>query len=42
MTVLRKEAAASLADHFETAGEWLDDAPYGPRGTPPIVSTGNY
>jgi 3-(3-hydroxy-phenyl)propionate hydroxylase len=42
MTVLRKEAAASLADHFETAGEWLDDAPYGPHGTPPIVSTGNY
>lgn len=42
VTVLRKEAAASLADHFETAGEWLDDAPYGPRGTPPIVSTGNY
>ncbi|MFC6769614.1 monooxygenase, partial [Natrinema soli] len=42
VTVLRKEAAASLADHFEVAGEWLDDAPYGPHGTPPIVSTGNY
>ncbi|MFC4246078.1 FAD-dependent monooxygenase [Natribaculum luteum] len=42
VTVLRKEAAASLADHFEIAGEWLDDAPYGPHGTPPIVSTGNY
>jgi 3-(3-hydroxy-phenyl)propionate hydroxylase len=42
VTVLRKEAAASLADRFETAGEWLDDAPYGPHGTPPIVSTGNY
>ncbi|SEH42653.1 3-(3-hydroxy-phenyl)propionate hydroxylase [Halopenitus malekzadehii] len=42
VTVLRKEAAASLADHFESAGEWLDDAPYGPHGTPPIVSTGNY
>jgi len=41
-TVLRKEAAAALADHFETAGEWLDDAPYGPHGNPPIVSTGNY
>jgi 3-(3-hydroxy-phenyl)propionate hydroxylase len=41
-TVLQKEAAASLADHFEAAGEWLDDAPYGPHGTPPIVSTGNY
>ncbi|SFS12674.1 3-(3-hydroxy-phenyl)propionate hydroxylase [Halomicrobium zhouii] len=41
-TVLRKEAAASLADHFEVAGEYLDDAPYGPHGAPPIVSTGNY
>ena len=42
VTVLRKEVAASMSDHFETAGEWLDDAPYGPHGTPPIVSTGNY
>jgi len=41
-TVLRKEAAASLADYFEPAGEYLDDAPYGPHGAPPIVSTGNY
>jgi 3-(3-hydroxy-phenyl)propionate hydroxylase len=41
-TVLRKEAAASLADHFESAGEYLDDAPYGPHDSPPIVSTGNY
>lgn len=42
VTVLRKEVAAEIADSFETAGEWLDDAPYGPHGTPPIVSTGNY
>jgi len=42
VTVLRKEVAASMADQFETAGEWLDDAPYGPHGAPPIVSTGNY
>ncbi|UHQ98789.1 FAD-dependent monooxygenase (plasmid) [Natrinema zhouii] len=42
VTVLRKEVAAEMADSFETAGEWLDDAPYGPHGTPPIVSTGNY
>ena len=42
VTVLRKEAAAELADYFEVAGEWLDDAPYGPHGAPPIVSTGNY
>ncbi len=42
VTVLRKEAAAALADQFEVAGEYLDDAPYGPHGAPPIVSTGNY
>ncbi|WP_121743128.1 FAD-dependent monooxygenase [Natronorubrum halophilum] len=42
VTVLRKEVAAEMADSFETAGEWLDDAPYGPHGTPPIISTGNY
>jgi 3-(3-hydroxy-phenyl)propionate hydroxylase len=41
-TVLRKEAAASLADYFEPAGEYLDDAPYGPHDAPPIVTTGNY
>ncbi|WP_435064391.1 FAD-dependent monooxygenase [Halobaculum sp. EA56] len=39
---LRKEAAAALADHFEPAGEYLDDAPYGPHTPPPIVTTGNY
>ncbi|WP_083898801.1 FAD-dependent monooxygenase [Natronococcus jeotgali] len=42
VTVLRKEVAAEMSDYFETAGEWLDDAPYGPHGSPPIVSTGNY
>ncbi|WP_247004684.1 FAD-dependent monooxygenase [Halosolutus gelatinilyticus] len=42
VTVLRKEIAAEMADYFEAAGEWLDDAPYGPHGTPPIVSTGSY
>ncbi|MFB6079198.1 MAG: FAD-dependent monooxygenase [Halarchaeum sp.] len=41
-TILRKEAAASLADYFEVAGEWLDDAPYGPHDSPPIVSLGQY
>ena len=40
VTVLRKEAAASLADYFEPAGEYLDDAPYGPHTPPPIASTG--
>ncbi|MFC7203284.1 FAD-dependent monooxygenase [Haloferax namakaokahaiae] len=42
VTVLRKEAAAALADYFEPAGEYLDDAPYGPHTPPPIVTTGNY
>ena len=42
VTVLQKEAAASLADHFEPAGEYLDDAPYGPHEAPPIAATGNY
>ncbi|UIP01489.1 FAD-dependent monooxygenase (plasmid) [Halobaculum sp. CBA1158] len=42
ITNLRKEAAAALADYFEPAGEYLDDAPYGPHTAPPIISTGNY
>lgn len=42
VTVLRKEVAAELAGTFEAAGEWLDDAPYGPHEAPPIVSSGNY
>lgn len=39
---LKKEAAARLADYWEPAGEWLDDAPYGPHGSPPIVTEGVY
>jgi 3-(3-hydroxy-phenyl)propionate hydroxylase len=42
VTVLRKEVAASLADHFEVAGEYLDDAPYGPHDAPPTSAGGNY
>ena len=42
ITNAKKEVAARLADYWEPAGEWLDDAPYGPHGGPPIVSTGNY
>ena len=42
VTVLQKEVSASLADHFEPAGEYLDDAPYGPHEAPPIAATGNY
>jgi 3-(3-hydroxy-phenyl)propionate hydroxylase len=42
LTNTKKEVAARLADYWEPAGEWLDDAPYGPHGSPPIVSTSNY
>ena len=41
-TNARKRLAAAAADYWEPAGEWLDDAPYGPHDSPPIVSTGNY
>jgi 3-(3-hydroxy-phenyl)propionate hydroxylase len=42
VTNARKRLAAAAADYWEPAGEWLDDAPYGPHSSPPIVSTGNY
>ena len=42
LTNAKKEIAARLSDYWEPAGEWLDDAPYGPHGSPPIVSTSNY
>jgi 3-(3-hydroxy-phenyl)propionate hydroxylase len=41
VTKTKKRIAAELADYWETAGEWLDDAPYGPHGGPP-VSVGQY
>lgn len=41
-TRVKKVAAAKLADYCEDAGEWLDDAPYGPHGSPPITSIGQY
>lgn len=37
----KKRVAAELADYWERTGEWLDDAPYGPHGSPP-VSVGQY
>lgn len=33
----KKRAAAALSDYSERAGEWLDDAPYGPHGSPPMT-----
>lgn len=41
VTKAKKRIAAELADYWEYAGEWLDDAPYGPHGSPP-VSVGQY
>ncbi|MFC4549901.1 MULTISPECIES: FAD-dependent monooxygenase [Halorussus] len=41
VTKAKKRAAAELSDYIERAGEWLDDAPYGPHGSPP-TSVGQY
>lgn len=37
----KKRLAAAVSDYYEPAAEWLDDAPYGPHGGPP-VSVGQY
>lgn len=37
----KKRLAAAVAPYWERAGEWLDDAPYGPRGGPP-TAVGQY
>lgn len=37
----KKRLAATVAPYVERAGEWLDDAPYGPHGSPP-TSVGQY
>lgn len=41
ITKAKKFAAAKAATVYEPAGEWLDDAPYGPHGGPP-VTVGQY
>ena len=41
VTKAKKRGAAALSDYWEPAGEWLDDAPYGPHGSPP-VTVGQY
>lgn len=41
LTKVKKRGAAALADYWEAAGEWLDDAPYGPHGSPP-TAVGQY
>jgi 3-(3-hydroxy-phenyl)propionate hydroxylase len=41
LTKAKKRAAAELADYWEDAGEWLDDAPYGPHEGP-STTVGQY
>lgn len=41
LTKAKKVLAAKVAPYYEPAGEWLDDAPYGPHGGPP-VNIGQY
>lgn len=41
VTRAKKRLAAAASGVYEPAGEWLDDAPYGPHGSPP-VSVGQY
>lgn len=38
----KKRAAAKVAPFYEPAGKWLDMAPYGPRESPPIATSGKY
>ena len=38
----KKRLAAEAADWWEPAGEWLDEAPYGPSGGPPIPTGTKY
>lgn len=37
LTRTKKVLAAKAAAYYEPAGEWLDDAPYGPHGGPPVT-----
>ncbi|NIB99636.1 FAD-dependent monooxygenase [Halobacterium sp. R2-5] len=37
VTRAKKRLAAKAAPYYEPAGEWLDDAPYGPHGGPPVT-----
>jgi len=38
----KKSLAAAVADWWEPAGEWLDDAPYGPPSGPPLPTGSKY
>lgn len=41
-TEIKKKSAAFLADYWEPAGKWLDEAPFGPLSGPPIPIKGKY
>lgn len=41
VTKSKKRLAALVSDYYGRAGEWLDDAPYGPHGSPP-TAVGQY
>jgi len=41
-TRMKKRLAAELADYYTPAGEWLDEAPYGPRSGPPLATSTKY
>jgi len=41
VTKSKKRLAAHASEYWEAAGEWLDDAPYGPHGSPP-TTVGQY
>lgn len=38
----KKHLAARLSKWWEPAGEWLDEAPYGPREAPPVATSRKY
>jgi 3-(3-hydroxy-phenyl)propionate hydroxylase len=42
ITELKKRGAARVADWYEPAGKWLDEAPFGPLSGPPIPNKGKY
>lgn len=42
LTEIKKRGAAFLADYWEPAGKWLDEAPFGPLSGPPIPIKGKY
>lgn len=42
LTKGKKRVAAEVANYWDSAGKWLDEAPYGPRSGPPLPTSGRY